>query len=174
MPFFAEGESRDKLTLLYFLDKVKCELTREQLTTAAAAGDLLSFFELQNAVNELEESGLLAAVPRPYGQAYAITPAGAETLGMFYEQLPLSLREDIDDYAARCADKLRRDTQYYSAYEKREAGYAVTLKIMERSSELLALSVVMPDIDSAKNACATWPEHAEALYKHVVAELHRS
>ena len=171
MPFFADGEERDKLTLMYFLDKTGRELTREQLTTAAAERGFLQFFELQNAVNELEEQGLLAAVPRPYGQAYAITPAGKNALDMFYEQLPLSLRYDIDEYAVECADRLKNITQYYSVYEKSAAGYSVTLKVMEKDSVLMSLQIVLPDIDSAKKACAEWPERAAALYKQTVEKL---
>ena len=95
MAFFSDGFTKSKLMVLYFLNELSVDLTKEQIATFSAAYELIPYFELQSAIYELEEEGFLAAVPRPYGQAYCLTPKGKETLGMFVERLPQSVRDDL-------------------------------------------------------------------------------
>lgn len=121
MAFFSDGFTKSKLMVLYFLNELSVDLTKEQIATFSAAYELIPYFELQSAIYELEEEGFLAAVPRPYGQAYCLTPKGKETLGMFVERLPQSVRDDLTDYADACREKLRRETQFSAASEKARA-----------------------------------------------------
>ena len=95
MAFFSEGYTKSKLMVLYFLNELSVDLTKEQIATFSAAYELIPYFELQSAIYELEEEGFLAAVPRPYGQAYCLTPKGKETLGMFVERLPQSVLKKV-------------------------------------------------------------------------------
>ncbi|MEG1548597.1 MAG: DUF4364 family protein [Clostridia bacterium] len=173
MSYFMDGFSKDKLTILFFLDTLGTELTREQITTAAAEREIVPFFELQSAVYEMEEAGFLAAVPRTWGQVYAVTEKGRETLMMFLEQLPISLREDLANYADECREKLLRETQFSSCYEKSSnGGYLATLKILERNDILLQVSILLPDADNVRAICRKWPDRAESVYKSIISELH--
>ena len=173
MAFFSEGYTKSKLMVLYFLNELSVDLTKEQIATFSAAYELIPYFELQSAIYELEEEGFLAAVPRPYGQAYCLTPKGKETLGMFVERLPQSVRDDLTDYANACLVELRRETQFSSASEKAGMGgaYRTTLRAMELNGELLQISILLPDAASAKHAAAVWPERAQAIYTAILSEL---
>ena len=124
MAFFSDGFTKSKLMVLYFLKELSVNLTKEQIATFSAAYELIPYFELQSAIYELEEEGFLAAVPRPYGQAYCLTPKGEETLDMFVERLPQSVRDDLTNYADACRDKLRRETQFSASSEKAGMGGA--------------------------------------------------
>ena len=170
MAFFSDGFTKSKLMVLYFLNELSVDLTKEQIATFSAAYELIPYFELQSAIYELEEEGFLAAVPRPYGQAYCLTPKGKETLGMFVERLP---RDDLTDYADACREKLRRETQFSAASEKVGVGgaYRTTLRAMEQSGDLLQISILLPDAASAKHAAAVWPERAQAIYTAILSEL---
>ena len=173
MAFFSEGYTKSKLMVLFFLNELSVDLTKEQIATFSAAYELIPYFELQSAIYELEEEGFLAAVPRPYGQAYCLTPKGKETLGMFVERLPQSVRDDLTDYANACREKLRRETQFSSASEKAGMGgaYRTTLRAMELNGELLQISILLPDAASATYAAAVWPERAQAIYSAILSEL---
>ena len=172
MAFFSDGFTKSKLMVLYFLNELSVDLTKEQIATFSAAYELIPYFELQSAIYELEEEGFLAAVPRPYGQAYCLTPKGKETLGMFVERLQ-SVRDDLTDYADACREKLRRETQFSAASEKAGVGgaYRTTLRAMEQSGDLLQISILLPDAASAKHAAAVWPERAQAIYTAILSEL---
>lgn len=85
---------------------------------------MIPYFELQSAIYELEEEGFLAAVPRPYGQAYCLTPKGKETLGMFVERLPQSVRDDLTDYADALPRETAQRNTVFRASEKAGVGGA--------------------------------------------------
>jgi len=172
LSFFEDGFTKDKIVVMYALQKLVAEPTREQMTTFFAQYELLPFFELQSAVYELEEGGFLAAVPRPYGQAYCLTPRGRDTLSMFIERVPQSKRAQIDAFADEYREKLRRQTQYASFAERTGSGaYRVTLKAMERDGEILRIDILMPDEGSARFAEKAWPERAPAIYRTILAGL---
>ena len=95
MGYFSTGVTRDKLMVLYGLKSLGMQPTKAQLADFFCIYDLLGYFEVQNASYELEEEGLISAVPRPYGQAYFVTPQGEQTLDMFAVELPSSLRDKI-------------------------------------------------------------------------------
>ncbi len=172
MSFFEDGFTKDKIVVMYALGALLAEPTREQMTTFFGRYDLMPFFELQSAVYELEEEGFLAAVPRPYGQAYCLTPKGRETLLMFIERVPQSLRAKIDACADAYRETLREQTRYASAVERTGRGaYRVTLRAMELSGELIRIEMLLPDEESARRAEKAWPERAPAIYAAILAEI---
>ena len=172
MSYFSDGFTKNKLTILYFLRELGTELTREQFTTFGGERELMPFFELQSAVSELEEEGLIAAVPRTFGQAYSLTATGCETIDMFAERLPLSLREALQEYAETCGERLRRSAQYSCGMEKCISGaYRVMMKAMESDNEIVAISVLLPDAESARTACKHWETVAGDIYRFLFEKL---
>lgn len=173
MSFFSEGFTKSKLTVLFFLKELPVNLTKNQIATFSAAYDLIPYFELQSAIYELEEEGFLAAVPRPYGQTYCLTPKGEETLEMFVERLPQSMRDRISDYADECREKLRLETQFSTSVEKVGSNGAcrLTLRAMEQRGDLLQIAILLPDNATANHAASLWPDKAEIIYKTVLSEL---
>lgn len=172
MPFFADGFTKDKIIVMYALMKLASEPTKEQLTTFFASFDLMPYFDMQSAVYELEEDGFIAAVPRPYGQAYCLTPHGRETLDMFAERVPQSQRTRIDECADGYREKLRSEMHYSAIMERTVKGaYRVTVRAMEQNGELLRVEILLPDEKSARHAVSVWPEKAEAIYASVLSGL---
>ena len=172
MSFFSDELTRNKLTVLYFLNKLQVELTRDQIATVSVQHDLIPYFDLQSTVCELEEAGFLAAVPRSFGQAYSLTERGQDALNMFCERIPQSLRDDLDTYADSRRDELRRQTQYVSNIEKAEqGGYWVSLKAMERDSTIFVINLLLPDAASANRAATRWPEYTDDLYGEIISKL---
>lgn len=174
MSFFEDGFTKDKIVVMYALFRLPAEPTREQMTTFFGEFELLPFFELQSAIYELEEGGFLAAVPRPYGQAYCLTEKGKETLGMFIERVPQSQRTQIERCAEAFGEKLLRQTHYASFAKPTGRGaYALTLRAMERNAELIRIELLLPDEAAARRAEKAWPERAPAIYASILSELQR-
>lgn len=172
MSFFSEGVTKNKLTILYFMQRLGLGLTKDQLTTVGATYDLAPYFDLQNAVAEMEEDGLLAAVPRPYGQVYALTSNGQDAVDMFKERLPVSLRDDLDSFADACREDIRRETQYTARIEPRPGGEClVHFLFVEKDDTLLSIELMFPDVASANKAAAAWPQRAEESYCYLLSSL---
>ena len=83
MPSFAQGKLKNKLLILYFIDYLAIDVTREQIHRAVVENDCMDYFEFCSAMFELEEDGAIAAVPRPFGQAYCLSQKGKTMLKGF-------------------------------------------------------------------------------------------
>lgn len=172
MAFFSSGATRDKLMVLFFLDHIKMEVTRDQITSFFIEADLMPYFDIRIAVSELEEKGFIAAIPRTFGQGYCITPEGEETLSMFYEELPLSKRTAIIENADATRERMRSEKQHYTAIEDLQNGNSrVVLKAMENNRVLFDVRLLLPDHEAAKHACDVWPQRASELYLHLMQKL---
>lgn len=84
---------------------------REQIHRAMVENDCMSYFDFQTAMYEMEQDGMIAAIPRAFGQAYRITAPGESVLSMFEESLPFSLRQRLTDYADSARESMRLETQ---------------------------------------------------------------
>ena len=105
MPIFAQGVTKNKLVILYYIRASKVDITREQLYRVMVENDIMSFFDYQSCMHELEEDAFIAAVPRVFGQAYRASVHGVDVLEQFVESLPVSplnwtvaTRADIPSY----------------------------------------------------------------------------
>ena len=170
--YFYDETNRNKLIVLYFIKSLNIELTRSQIADFSVAHDLIPYFDLQTTVGELEESGLLACVPKAFGQAFMLTPQGRDIIEMFQERIPQSQRDTLDRYADECREQLRLDTQYSATgRELYKGGYGVTLKAMDSSRTLLGIEFMLPDSKSANKAIARWRASSADIYRYLVQVL---
>ncbi len=166
MPRFAHGESKDKLTILFYSEASGLELQREQLYRAMVETECISYFAFQAAMNELEEDGYIAAIPRAFGQGYRVTVRGQEILSLFGESLPHSLREKLTQYADAHRDEMRLETELVSSMaELSGGGYRVELTAQNRDAVELSIALNLASRDMANRARRNWPAEAERIYR---------
>lgn len=172
MPIFAQGVTKDKLTILYFTRTCDLDITREQLYRAMVENDCMSYFDFQSAMHELEEDGFIAAIPRVFGQGYRVSARGEETLRMFEESLPASLRDKLMQYAAESREPMRRETQLTTGMEEQKSGgYRVHLKAQEQSTVVLDIELLVASRDMAQRIRANWEEASSGIYSYLLAHL---
>lgn len=174
MEYFSKGVTKDKLMILFGLKALGMQPTKVQLGDFFVANDLIGYFDAQTAAYELEEDGFIGAVPRPYGQAYFLTPAGEEILDMFSMNLPNSLRNRITECAKKSAPDMISKTKYSTSIA-RSGTYArvVTLRAMEPQGDVLRIEMMLPDDASARHACDVWEERSGDIYRFIHSELTR-
>ena len=172
MAYFSHGVTKDKLIILFFLHALNLEVTRDQLVTVGLQCDILPFFEMQNAINELEEVGAIAAVPRSFGQGYCVTPVGEEALQLFQDELPLSLRKNLQMHAEENRQAMKYQTQYAASITDLPGGPCLlTLRARERNQEFLNLTLMLPDREIAEFARDHWRERASAVNQSIIGHL---
>ncbi len=174
MPIFARGVPKDKLTILFFLQSIAEDITKEQLWRAMAENDCMAYFDFQKAVYELEEDAFVAAVPRAFGQCFRVTAQGEKLLCMFSESLPFSLRKGLLDYVKENREQMRTETQLTSSMQAldEEAGtYRVTLLAQENNGEIMSVSLRAASRDMAQRMCANWIEASPKVYACLLNEL---
>ncbi len=172
MPIFVHGDSKDKLTILYYLRVCGLDILREQLYRAMVENDCMSFFAFEGGANELEEDGYIAAVPKNFGQVYRVTVRGEQILDLFSESLPFSLRERLKAYADANREPMRREMQLVSSAEPLDSGgYRVRLKAREASGDVLEIVLSLASRDMMRRVRANWPDASEEIYLFLLEHL---
>ncbi len=175
MPIFAHGVTKNKLTILYYIRASKMEITREQLYRVMVENDVMSYFDYQSCMHELEEDSFIAAVPRAYGQAYRVSVRGADVLDQFVESLPVSLRERLELYARQHREEMLLETQIISDMEELPSGgYVVRLRALEQNAVVMELSLRVATRDMAQRMRANWEKESESLYAYLLTTLLKS
>ncbi len=172
MSYFPREVTRDKLCVMFLLKELGIELTRTKLSDIIVTNNWIKYFDLQTCLAELEEDGFIAAIPRPFGQGYTLTERANEALLMFSSLLPGSFREELSSFAGKNREELRRETQFTATSSLvPSGGYIVNLKVMETSSVLLEINLLLADRDCAKLACENWESKAESVYTFALNQL---
>lgn len=174
MPYFVHDKTKDKLTILYFTRAVNMDIAREQIYRAMVENDCMSYFDYEIAATELEEDGQIAAIPRPFGQAYRVTVRGEEMLRLFEETLPFSLRQRLTAYAEAHRDGMRVETQLVSSMDQlHTGGYLVHLKAQETAMVVLDIAFHVPTREMAMRVRRNWPAASEGIYRYLLTNLLR-
>ncbi len=157
MPIFSRGESKQKLTILFYMKAAGTLLTREQLYRAMIENGCMEFFDFQVTVNELEEDGYILAAPRQFGQGYTLTDRGGETLALFEATLPHSYRESLKAYAEEHRDEIRSEHELVSSMtEEADGSYTVRLRAQSDVRPELDIGMRLASRDMAVRARAAW------------------
>jgi hypothetical protein len=175
MPIFAQGVTKTKLTILYYLSASKIDITREQLHRVMVENDTMDFFDFQACMHELEEDAFIAALPKAFGQVYRLSVRGADALEQFIESLPVSLRERLDRYAREHREEMLLETQIVSDMEELPSGgYLVHLRALENNASVMELTMRVATRDMAQRMRANWDKASEPLYAHLLITLLKS
>ena len=175
MPIFAQGVTKNKLIILYYIRASKMDITREQLYRVMVENDVMSYFDYQSCMHELEEDAFIAAVPRAFGQAYRVSVHGTDVLDQFVESLPMSLRERLELYAREHREEMLLQTQIVSDMEELPSGgYIVRLRALEQNAAVMELSIRVATRDMAQRMRSNWEKGSEPLYAYLLTTLLKS
>ena len=98
-----------KLMNLYLLKQVNFPLTNAQLTSFFTEHDYTTYFTLQQALNELEDAGLIHKEASHSSTRYDITKEGEETLNFFGKNISPAIISDMDEYLKENKFRLREE-----------------------------------------------------------------
>lgn len=175
MPIFAQGVPKNKLTLLYYIQASKLDITKDQLYRAAVENELMNYFDFESCMHELEEDAFILAVPRAFGQGYRVSVRGTDVLDQFQESLPVSLRERLERYARENMEEMRLETQIVSEMEELSGGgYLVKLRALEKNAVVMELSMRVATRDMAQRMRQNWETGSEDIYQLLLERLLKS
>lgn len=171
MPYFTHGETKYKLILLYIAEiaeHAKTHLTRDQLYRTAILNSQMDYFTFEDAMHDLEEDGLLTELRRPYGNCFALTQSGRETLAMFEKSVPADERRKLDRYFSENQDQFRRETEIASRIEQNDDGQTeLVLLITEHNRAIFTLRMQVSSEEQALELRSRWEANSESIYNYV-------
>lgn len=167
MPYFTHGETKNKLILLYIADRADAILTRAQLYRTAILNSEMEYFAFEEALGELSEDGLIAEVPKAYGDCIGVTDLGREALAMFEKSVPQDERRKFDAYLSDHRNEFSRETQVTSRIEKSDAGVMLHLILSENNRVMLSVSLAAASEEQAIAMRSRWENGSEPIYNFI-------
>ena len=163
-----------KLMNLYMLKQVNFPLTNAQLTEFFLQHEYTSYFTLQQALNELQESGLIRAESSHNSTRYEITREGEDTLSFFGGNISPAIVEDMDLYLKENRFRMRNEVSTISDdYKSTNQDYIVHCEVREGRGSLISLELSVPDKDQAELMCSHWESRSQEIYAFVMRTLMR-
>ena len=127
-----------KLMNLYMLKQVNFPLSNAQLTSFFTEHEYTTYFTLQQALNELEEAGLIHKEASHSSTRYEITKEGEETLNFFGKNISPAIVEDMDQYLKENKFRLREEVGTTADFYKgTNQDYIVHCEVRENKSVLI-------------------------------------
>ena len=161
-----------KLMNLYMLKQVNFPLTNSQLTDFFLVHEYATYFTLQQALNELAESGLISVHSSHNTTRYKITREGEDTLDFFGKNIPPAIVDDMNRYLKENRFRMRDEAGVIADYYKSTSqDYVVHCELLEGKTVLLDLSLAVPDKEQAKTMCDHWRERNPEIYSFIIKSL---
>ena len=161
-----------KLMNLYLLKQVNFPLTNAQLTSFFTEHDYTTYFTLQQALNELEDAGLIHKEASHSSTRYDITKEGEETLNFFGKNISPAIISDMDEYLKENKFRLREEVGTTADFYKgTNQDYIVHCEVRENKAVLIGLDLSVPDKEQAEAVFGAWRRKSQEIYSHVMHTL---
>lgn len=158
-----------KLTILSMLDMADFPLANTQFSEFFLDQGYTDYFQVQLALNDLVDAGLIRPEPTYGNTHYRITPAGEGTLALFRDKLTEDIRQDAKAYLGKNRIKLRAATSATSDYYRTtEQDYAVRCRFQEHGRDVIDLTLRVKEEEQAIAICRNWREQKEEFYAHLM------
>jgi len=161
-----------KLIILYMLNKVNFPLTNVQISNFILDQGYTTYFNLQQALFELQDSNLIRLEKTQKNSRYFITAEGVQTLDYFHNRISPAIQEDIVLYLKEHKIELRNDVSVLMDYYRTTSGeYAAHCVVQEQGSDLIDLTMTFPLKKQAESICNHWKEKYQDIYSYLMDEL---
>ncbi len=161
-----------KLIILKMLSMIDAPLTNSQISEFILEKEYTNYFTLQQALSELDETGLVTISNTHNSSSYHITEAGNETLRYFGDKISDAICQDIQEYLGQKQHEIQ-DTLSVTAnyFLGNTEDYLVCCQVREKNATLINLTISVPSEKQAISVCNHWKSKSQEIYAHVMEQL---
>lgn len=161
-----------KLIVLYMLDDVDFPLTRAQVFDFMMGKGYVTFFSLQQAINELIDAKLLLTESSHNATRLIITEDGRKTISYFANRIPDNIKTDITEYLSDNSIQMRNHTSVSADFYKATSGeYEINFEVKDKGSNLISLTISVPTQEAAEKMCRNWEGKNAQIYDYIYKAL---
>ncbi len=155
-----------KLELLYCFDRLG-PLTSQQALRFVVEAELMNYIDVQLALAELTEAGLIVALGDEAVRAHRLTGRGRQTLAFFETRIPAERRVAIDQAVPKWRDVFRRERQISADFAPglSSSEYIVHMSAHENERLLFDVQLSVVSREQAAAACEAFRERAADVYE---------
>lgn len=134
--------------------------------------DLMNYFDMMFALNDLCAQGQAVRTKEQVGYVYALTEAGKEAMTLFGDRVPRSVQTLVEENAPRWARRFEQEGQCAASIEKNGRGeWDLTLSLRDQQNNMMRLILSMPSQELAADISQKWPDKAAEIYKQIIRIL---
>ncbi len=160
-----------KILICHVLKHIERPMPVSALIELFVGEGIGNYFEAASAAAALVKSGHIAIGGCEGEKCYTLTDLGESAAGTFEKTLPLSVREKAVDAANRYFIRRERRAHNKAEVQKADDGYLLTLTITDVGSDLLKLTILLPDEETCGRIRERFLDDPIVVYKGVVASL---
>lgn len=147
-------------------------MTEGDLQSVLVWNEFMDYFTMMNLLLDLQKSELVSTVTIEGYIRYDITRKGHETLGMFKDQIPFSIRDKIFTLADAHLSKLERGREIVAdIVPVDERKYLAKCGIYEFGMPLMELSIFAGTRKHAEEIAKKFEEESANIYKTVLEKI---
>lgn len=160
-----------KTTILYLLDRAQTPLSNIQITSFFLENNYTDYFQIQKALNELQDYSLLTARPGHRNTQYLLTPSGKDTLRSSTDKLTDGIREDVYRFLEENQIHFREENAASAYYcRTKELSYAAVCRLCSDEKPVLELTLTARTKPEAEAICRNWEKSSQNVY-HAILDL---
>ncbi|MEO2240030.1 DUF4364 family protein [Dorea sp. YH-dor226] len=161
-----------KLIILYMLNKVDFPLTNSQISEFILDEGYTTYFNLQQAISELIDSGFIREESTHSRTFYHLTEEGAETIHFFKNDISPAIQEDINAFLKAKQYELKNEVSVKSDYYKNSnREYSVRCQVLEHGFPLIDLTLTAPTEAEAETIANNWTKKNQEIYALIMTHL---
>jgi DNA-binding PadR family transcriptional regulator len=161
-----------KLMILYILSRVNFPLTNAQLTAFILEKEYTNYFNIQRALSELIDDAFISTNTIRNSTLYRITESGKQTLLFFDNMISSGIKEDIEAYLTQNKYELQEEVSAPAEfYQVKKGEFAAHLRVIERDTPIIDLTLAVPTEEEASRLCNNWREKSSDIYSYLMSAL---
>ena len=161
-----------KLIVLYMLNRVSFPLTKAQISDFILENEYTDFLTLQQAIAELIDNNMILSKTVRNRTLLTLTEEGCMALSFFENRISDGIKKDIDIYLKENRCSIRNEVSITSDYYRTTGGeYETKLVAKEKNTDLVTITLTVPNEATASSICDHWQEKNQEIYKYLTEQL---
>lgn len=157
-----------KVLILFVMARVEYPVTAQQIYELCYQDDCLSYFDVQQAIPQMVESGHLR---KTVTGAYEITPKGREDGAVTEDAVVYSLAQRVLAAIEQFNREQRRSRYVKTDVIEEGSSFFVHMRLDDEISKLMDLTLMAPSQKQARKLSAVFQKNAEAFYQTIMEIL---
>ena len=161
-----------KLIVLYMLDRVDFPLSNATISEFILETGYTDYANIQQVIGILQDDDLINDESSRSNTSYTLTAQGKEMLDYFGNKISEEIKKEINDYLKRNKYELKQTANIASEFYRNTSGeYSVHCCIKENNTNLIDLTLSVPDEDVAGIMCDNWKKNSQDIYEFVMKHM---
>ena len=157
-----------KTIILFIIDSYNAPIDNGIVTDIFMSHEFVDFFTMQQYLDQLIESGLLAEYDDNHSHKYTITDIGREAVLGFCPSIPITVRKKILESIKKYKLSIENGKLVTAIYVKHnDLEHIAHLTINEGGAPLFDLQINCGSQEAAMKTCVKFKENPEKVYQSI-------